>query len=135
MAHPTRAQIRPYTQASCTPTAERPRPSAMTAPKAPQKPPKAPARATQPRHPMPAPSLPSALAMLAQAQTPADGTTSYSRTGINYVPNYMLNACFIHKQCQALLVLIFYQIEKTAVVCGIYMQRVAVLLHSSIILP
>ena len=96
MAHPTRAQIRPYPQAACTPTAERPRPIATRAPKAPQKPPKAPAIAPQPRHPMPAPSLPSALAMLAQAQTPADGTTSHSRTSIHNMPHQMLCAYLLH---------------------------------------
>ena len=89
---PSRTQARPYTQAACTPIAECPRPSAMTAPKAPQKPPKAPARPSQPRHPIPAPILPSALAMLAQAQTPANGTTSHSSTAFDYMPHNALRS-------------------------------------------
>ena len=135
MAHPTRAPIRPYTQAACTPTAELPRPSATRAPKAPQKPPKAPARAPQPRHPMPAPILRPALAMLAQAQTPADGTTSHSSTGIHNMPHQMLCTYLLHYGNHARLVLAFYEFIQCAALLYIYVQRIAIAAHTSPVSP
>lgn len=127
---PSRTPTRPYTAPPYIPTPRHPKNAPISPTRAPQNAPNPRpitphAQTTQAPH---SPRL--ALAMLAQAWTPANGTYLHSSTAFDHMPHNALRSELIQQRKHLLSVLTFGDFVEPAVALHVYVQRIIIAVHT-----